>query len=114
MSNIIKKLTEAQQKAMENRPQVGGFPYLAEVLRQAGILKNIWHLPSCQSLYDMQEGCVVQQGIPLATGAHIIPPFNQDMLIQALRKDQAGLGSFHGFLSSAWQAGVISYVVDFD
>ena len=36
----INKLLEAQKFAMSNRPKVGGFPYLAEVLRQAGVKRN--------------------------------------------------------------------------
>lgn len=39
MSNVSKaiaNLQAAQQRAMEIRPKVGGFPYLAETLRRAG------------------------------------------------------------------------------
>jgi uncharacterized protein YbcV (DUF1398 family) len=33
------------------RLKVGGFPILAEVLRQAGVRRNIWNLASTESLY---------------------------------------------------------------
>ena len=65
LSKAIENLQAAQQKAMANRPKVGGFPYLAEVLRQAGVTRNIWFLPACQSLYLTQDGPVVTLGTPL-------------------------------------------------
>lgn len=37
MQNEIEKLIQVQKYAMANRPPVGGFPFLAEVLRQAGV-----------------------------------------------------------------------------
>jgi len=40
MNDILNKLTAAQKRAMSIRPQSGGFPMLAEVLRQAGALIN--------------------------------------------------------------------------
>ena len=63
---------------------------LAEILRQAGVQVNRWSLPSCQSVYVMKEGSVVQQGTPLVTGTHEIPKFDRDALITALRTDQQG------------------------
>ena len=35
MSKVIEKLETGQKRAMAIRPKVGGFPYLAEVLRQS-------------------------------------------------------------------------------
>lgn len=93
MNTLINKLTEAQKHAFSIRPQVGGFPVLAEVLRKAGVKFNKWSLPSCQSIYVMEEGSVVQQGQPLVTGTFEIPKFNQEALIKALRTDQAGNSS---------------------
>ena len=113
MSDIINKLTEAQKHAMSIRPDVGGFPVLAEVLRQAGVMMNRWSLPSCQSVYLMKEGSVVQQGIPLVTGTHEIPVFDRELLIAVIRKDQDGRSTFPEFLHSAWEAGVVGYDVDF-
>jgi uncharacterized protein YbcV (DUF1398 family) len=41
MSNAIENLQAAQKHAMTIRPKVGGFPYLAETLRRAGVTRNI-------------------------------------------------------------------------
>lgn len=114
MSRAIENLMAVQQKAMKIRPPVGGFPYLAEALYQGGVSKNIWSLPSCQSVYLTKEGSVVMQGSPLLSGAADIPVFNQDALIHALRTDQAGKSTFPEFLSAAWKAGVVSYTADFE
>ena len=114
MSKAVENLTKAQQYAMSIRPEIGGFPYLAEGLRKAGITKNIWHLPSCQSIYLTKYGSVAYQGTPLITGTVDIPSFDEALLIKALKADQTGLTSFPEFLKAAWQAGVVSYIVDFE
>jgi uncharacterized protein YbcV (DUF1398 family) len=114
MSQTIANLEEAQKRAMELRPKVGGFPYLAETLRRAGVIRNVWVLPACQSLYLTNEGPVVTQGTPLTTGTVDVPPFDRSGLIAAIRKDQAGESSFQEFLVSSWRAGVIRYDVDFE
>lgn len=113
MPSLVERLTEAQKHAMSVRPKVGGFPVLAEVLRQAGVKTNRWTLPACQSLYVLEEGCAVQQGTPLVVGASQVPRFDRDALIAALRTDQEGRGTFPEFLKAAWNAGVIGYEVDF-
>jgi len=51
MSKAIDNLTEAMKRAEAIRSRVGGFPYFAEVLWQAGVTRNVWSLPSCQSLF---------------------------------------------------------------
>lgn len=114
MTQAIQNLTNAFQQAFKNRPKVGGFPYLAEVLRSAGVSRNIWQLPSCQSLYLTRDGVVVNQGTPLVTGMVDVPLFDREALIRALRTDQAGESTFEEFLQSAWLAGVTSYDVDFE
>ena len=113
MISIIDKLINAQKYAMSIHPAIGGFPVLAEALRQAGIKTNRWHLPSCQSIYEMEEGSVVQQGVPLVNGAHQIPAFDEKAVITAIRADQQGQTTFPEFLQAAWNAGVIDYDVDF-
>ena len=113
MSKAIEILQAAQQRAMAGRPKVGGFPYLAEALRQAGVTRNLWFLPACQSLYLTNEGPVLTQGTPLVTGTVDVPPFDRDALIKALRTDQAGNSTFPEFLAATWRAGVIRYDVDF-
>lgn len=113
MSKAVANLVEAQKYAMSTRPQVGGFPYLAEVLRLAGVTQNVWYLPSCQSVYLTESGAVISQGVPLVEGFADIPDFDKEALVTALRKDQSGQSTFLEFLSAAWAAGVVSYEVDF-
>lgn len=114
MSSAIHALHSAMTKAMENRPQMGGFPYLAQHLKEAGIVSNVWHLPSCQSLYVTKQGPVIVQGEPLLTGSVDVPAFDCKALITALRRDQTGQSSFPEFLLAIWNAGVIKYEVDFE
>ncbi len=112
MSKAIANLEEAQQRAMSGRPKAGGFPYLAETLRRAGVTRNIWFLPACESLYLTEAGPVVMQGAPLISGAADVPQFDQPALIRALRIDQAGNSTFPEFLLASWHAGVVRYEVD--
>lgn len=114
MNKLIDQLIEAQKYAMSVRPEIGGFPTLAEALRTRGILFNKWTLPSCQSIYVFKQGSVVQQGTPLVLGNHEVPAFNREALIHALRTDQAGKSTFPEFLMATWRSGVIGYDVDFE
>jgi len=113
MSNAIENLKTAQKKAMDKRPKVGGFPYLAEILKQAGVQKNLWYLPSLQSIYITDLGPVVHQGTPLISGMIEIAAFDKDNIIKAIRADQAGKSTFSEFIISIWKAGVVQYEVDF-
>lgn len=113
MSKAIENLISAQQRAMAGRPRVGGFPYLAETLRRAGVKRNLWSLPSCQSLYLTEFGPVVIPGTPLITDIADVPHFDREALIAALRIDQAGESTFAEFLMATWKAGVVNYEVDF-
>src|SRR5208282_6560854 len=81
MSKAIENLQAAQKRATAIRPQVGGFPYLAEALRQAGVRRNLWYLPALQSIYITDEGPVVNQGTPLITGMADVPDFNREAVI---------------------------------
>lgn len=99
---------------MANRPKVGGFPFLAECMRQAGVKQNIWSLPAAQSTYLFDEGAVVQQGMPLVSGMVEVPVFDEAALVAAIRTDQRGESAFPEFLMSTWNAGVVRYVADFD
>jgi uncharacterized protein YbcV (DUF1398 family) len=112
MSKAIKNLKSARQLAIADRPEVGGFPYLAEALRRADVMSNLWSLPACQSLYLTEEGPVMMQGTPLFAGMADVPPFDRDALMFALRADQAGESTFPKFSMAAWKAGVVSYNVD--
>jgi uncharacterized protein YbcV (DUF1398 family) len=113
MSAAIENLEAAQKRAIAGRPKIGGFPYLAETLRRAGVTRNTWSLPACQSLFLTKDGPVVTQGAPLASGTMDVPPFNREALISALRTDQAGESTFAEFLAATWRAGVVRYDVDF-
>jgi uncharacterized protein YbcV (DUF1398 family) len=113
MSEAIENVRRAQERAAAIRPRVGGFPYLAEVLRRAGVSRNVWSLPACQSLFPTEHGPVTIQGSPLVSGAVDVPAFNRGALIAALRTDQAGESTFPEFLESSWRAGVVRYDVDF-
>jgi uncharacterized protein YbcV (DUF1398 family) len=113
MSKAIENLQAAQKRAMAGRPKIGGFPYLAETLRRAGVTRNLWFLPACESLYLTKDGPVVIQGTPLVSGIADVPAFNQEALITALRTDQAGNSTFPKFIWASWRAGVVRYDVDF-
>ena len=106
-----KNLQTAQKHATTIRPNVGGFPYLAETLRRAGVTRNISSLPACQSIYLTGKGPVVMQGQPLVSGAADIPVFDREGFIKALRIDQAGESTFPEFLTASWRAGIVRYDV---
>jgi len=111
--SLIDHLNQTFSDAMANRPAVGGFPFLAEALRRAGVVRNLWELPSCQSMYVTNRGTVINQGTPLVSGMVEVPNFDQDALIAVIRSDQAGHTTFPEFLQGAWSAGVVHYDVDF-
>ncbi len=113
MSKAIENLEQAMKQAAAIRPKVGGFPYLAEVLRRAGVVRNVWSLPACQSLFLTGHGPVVMQGKPLLSGIEDVPAFDGEALIRALRIDQAGESTFREFLEATWLAGVVRYDVEF-
>ena len=113
MSKAIDNVMKAMESAAAIRPKVGGFPYLAETLRRAGVTHNLWSLPACQSLFVTADGSVVMQGVPLVSGAADVPEFDRNALIAALRTDQAGESTFPEFLEASWRAGVVRYDVDF-
>jgi uncharacterized protein YbcV (DUF1398 family) len=113
MSNAIENLGAAQKRAMAVRPKIGGFPYLAETLRRAGVTRNQWFLPACESLYLTKDGPVVTQGAPLVSGTVDVPRFDREALVKALRTDQAGNSTFLEFLEGCWLAGIVRYEVDF-
>lgn len=114
MKDPVQNLQEAMRQGITNRPTAGGFPYLAETLRQAGVTNNRWSLPSCQSIYITLLGNVVLTGQPVVAGMEPVPAFDRDALVKAIRADQAGETTFQEFLASAWEAGCVSYDVDFE
>jgi uncharacterized protein YbcV (DUF1398 family) len=112
MSIAIENLKQAQQRGMAGRPKIGGFPFFAETLRRAGVSRNLWFLPSCQSIYITEAGPVSVQGTPLVQGMTDVPFFCVPALIEALRKEQTGQSTFQEFLMASWKAGVVRYDVD--
>ncbi|MET8940378.1 DUF1398 family protein [Streptomyces rubiginosohelvolus] len=111
-SHAINRLRAAMERGEALRPQVGGFPYLAESLRQAGVTRCRMAVPASSFLYLTAHGDVVVQGEPLISGFASAPPFDEAALIAALRADQAGETTFPEFIRGCWYAGVIWYDVD--
>jgi len=114
MALAMDNIRRAFRTAGEVRPEVGGFPYLAETLRRAGVHRNEWLLPSLQRIYLTDVGSVVEQGVPLLNGLAEIPAFDAGALLRALRADQEGRAPFEQFIRSAWEAGVVRWVVELD
>ncbi|MFI0220879.1 DUF1398 family protein [Streptomyces lydicus] len=112
MTTAITTLQAALRRAAALRPAVGGFPYLAETLRQAGITRCRMAVPSNAMLYLSAAGPVAVQGEPLVTGTVGVPPFDREALIAALRADQGGRTTFPEFVAGCWKAGVVWYDVD--
>ena len=113
MTDAIENLQAALKRGMAGRPKVGGFPHLAETLRQAGVTRNLWYLPACQSVYLTEKGPVAVPGSPLLNDIAEVPSFDREALVAALRTDQAGKSTFPEFLLASWKAGVVRYDVDF-
>ncbi len=114
MNDAINNLEEALRSGMANRPAVGGFPYLAEALRDAGVRRNLWYLPAMEAVYLTDLGPVVIQGEPLLSGPAAVAPFDREAVIAAIRSDQEGRSSFPEFVAAIWAAGVWHYEVDLD
>jgi uncharacterized protein YbcV (DUF1398 family) len=114
MSTLTDTVHNAQRKAAELRSDLGGFPVLAEDLRQAGIHRNDRTLPAGQSVYVTDTGAVVEPAVSLVSEMSDGPASDRHAVIDAIRADQAGHTTFPEFLASIWNAGVNSYVVDLD
>ncbi|MEV7583837.1 DUF1398 family protein [Streptomyces erythrochromogenes] len=110
--DAIRHLQAALERGAAVRPKVGGFPHLAESLREAGVTRCRMAVPSNAFLYLTGHGNVVVQGEPLVTGFAVVPPFDRAGLIAALRADQAGETTFPEFVRGCWNAGVVWYDVD--
>lgn len=112
MNSIIEKITAATAYGASVRPKVGGFPYLAEAMRQAGITKNYFDVPSASTVFVTGEGDVLRPGALLFTEPVVVPAFDKEALIAALRADQRGESTFPDFVRASFEAGVIRYEVD--
>lgn len=112
VSTIIDTIDTATAHAVAVRPPVGGFPYLAEALRGAGVRMYYFDVPSSTVRYATDTGDVLQPGALLRSTKTVIAPFDKDALIEALRADQRGETSFPEFVEASFRAGVIRYEVD--
>jgi uncharacterized protein YbcV (DUF1398 family) len=113
VSNVVETITSAQARAAEIKPKVGGFPYLAEVLRQAGVSRCYFTVPSMTALYVTSDGNAIQQGKPILTDMVEVPGFNQPNLVAAIAVDKAGDCTYPEFIEAIWRAGVTGYEIDF-
>ncbi len=112
MDPIIDIITAASARGMAVRPKVGGFPFLAEALRQAGVLKHYFDVPSMTVIYATDHGDVLRPGTPLRFEATVVPPYDEAAVIEAIRTDQRGESTFPEFVEASFRAGVIRYEVD--
>ena len=112
--SLVEKIAAAQAHGTEIRPTVGGFPYLAESLRLAGVTRIDVTVPSWTTVLTTAEGSVIQQGTPMTEGATEVPPFDEDAFVAGLRADQEGRIDFPEWMATTWRAGVLWYEVDLD
>lgn len=112
MSTTLQSIREALEYAAANRPKVGGFPYLAEALRRAGVTGYFFDVASASTVYTTSAGAVLQVGAPIREGMVELPPFDKEALVRALRADQAGETSFPEFIENAFDAGVYRFAID--
>ncbi len=112
MKSAKERIADAYQRAAASRPKVGGYPYLAEALRQAGVTRYVYTLPSGQCLLYANDGKVVNQSDVVVSGMLEVPPFNRDEFIKILRKSQNGDTTFPEFLKDSWNNGVVRYEAD--
>jgi uncharacterized protein YbcV (DUF1398 family) len=112
--SLVETVTAAQARGARLRPAVGGFPYLAESLRQAGITHIAVTVPSWTTVLTTTTGSVIQQGTPMFEGPLDVPAFDQDAFLEALRADQEGRMAFPDWMEATWRAGVTWYEVDLE
>lgn len=106
------RIGAALETAGRVRPRVGGFPYLAEALRVAGVRTVHIDVAGCTTVYRFTDGAAISRGEPLTGGLSSVAAFDADALVAALRRDQAGDSTYREFMVSTWAAGVVDYDVD--
>lgn len=112
MSVARERIEKAYKWVMANRPKVNGYPYLAEALRQAGVVRYVYQLPSNQCIFFTKDGNVVSPAEGSVSGLGDVPRFDRDAFIKVLRLSQAGDSTFPEFLRDSWKTGVITYEAD--
>ncbi|MFF3015649.1 DUF1398 family protein [Streptomyces sp. NPDC057939] len=112
MTTAVDHLQAVLERAQADRPEVGGFPHLAESLRRAGVTRYRMAVPSNAVLYLTAAGPVAVQSEPLLAGIVQVARFDRQSLIAALRANQAGETTFPEFVRGCWMAGIVWYDVD--
>lgn len=112
MADPIDVLSMALDRAARVRPAVGGFPYLAEVLRDSGFDHVRCDVAGGTLLYRGPVGAVVTRGPGQVAATATVRPWDQAALVAAIRADQRGERTFPEFLAGCWSAGVTDYDVD--
>jgi hypothetical protein len=84
MSKAVENLRAAQKRAMAGRPKVGGFAYLAETLRRAGVIRNVWSNAQdgrCQPRRAilLQRTAITPLTSCLSPGVHFMPRLNNGL-----------------------------------
>ena len=110
--SLVETITAAQARGTATRPEVGGFPYLAESLRLAGVTRIDVNVPSWTTVLTTAEGSVVQQGTPMTDAPTEVPPFDLDAFVTHLRAEQEGRISYPEWMDATWRSGVVWYEVD--
>lgn len=101
----------AQARGFAARPKIEGFPYLAEALREAGVLRLEFFVPTATSLFTTTAGFAVIPASPVVTEPSDVPAWDESALLAAIEADKQG-GEFPAFVAACWQAGVIRWIVD--
>lgn len=112
--SLVETITDAQARGTATRPSVGGFPHLAETLRQAGVMRIDVTVPSWTTVLTTADGSVLQQGTPMVDATTQVPDFDLDAFIAGLRADQDGTITFPEWMEATWRAGVLWYQVDLE
>lgn len=112
--SLVESVAAAQARGAARRPAVGGFPFLAESLREAGVTHIVVTVPSWTTVLTTSAGSVIQQGTPMVQGASAVPLFDQAAFVEGLRADQEGRITFPQWMERTWQAGVVWYEVDLE
>jgi uncharacterized protein YbcV (DUF1398 family) len=111
-NDLVHVVHEARTRGMRARPTIGGFPYLAESLRDAGISAVHCDVASMSTIYRSARGAVVDQQEPLTRGLDTVASFDRDAVVTAIRRDQNGESTYAEFMVGIWKAGVVSYDID--
>lgn len=113
MNDVITHIQEAFARGQAARPKVGGFPYLAEALRQGGVRTYLFDVPSSSVLFVTDDATVLAPGTPLRDSWCVLAPFDEPAVVAAIRADQRGETTFPEFVEASLRAGVVRYEVDF-